>query len=154
MKRTYSLILLPFHYFMMSVWTSLLIERYSAIDTFTKSRFCFFIINQVIISCISMTVRTMAWKQGWIYGRGWIWFQWSMECFPQTFHLMMWFFNFISWISFKWYYVLLHILSMLVWIGLWKIKDIYYSFIYIEVVLSKHRFYVEIINYHVDSSVP
>ena len=26
-----------------------------------------------------MTVRRMNWKKGWIYGQGWMWFQWSTE---------------------------------------------------------------------------
>ena len=32
-----------------------------------------------------MTVRLMAWKQGWICGRGWMWFQCSIEHFIRHF---------------------------------------------------------------------
>ena len=45
--------------------------------------------------------------------------------FSQTFHLTMWFFQFITDIIFKWYYVLWCIISLLVWIGLWKKLRIY-----------------------------
>ena len=40
--------------------------------------------------------------------------------FDQMFHLMMWFFHFITGITFKWDYVLWIIIDMLVWNGLWK----------------------------------
>ena len=38
--------------------------------------------------------------------------------FAQTFHLMMWFFQFITGITFKWYYVIWCSISLLVWIGI------------------------------------
>ena len=45
--------------------------------------------------------------------------------FAQTFHLEMWFFQFITGINFKLYYVLWHIIDLLVWIGLWTKFRIY-----------------------------
>ena len=39
--------------------------------------------------------------------------------FTHTFHLKMWFFQFITGITFKWYYVMWRIIALLVWIGLW-----------------------------------
>ena len=39
--------------------------------------------------------------------------------FAQEFHLAMSFFHFITGINFNWDYVLLHIIALLVWIGLW-----------------------------------
>ena len=34
---------------------------------------------------ISTTVILITYKQGWIYGRGWMWFQWSVEHFLRNF---------------------------------------------------------------------
>ena len=45
--------------------------------------------------------------------------------FAQTFHLTMWFFNFITGITFKWDYVIRHSVAPLVWIGIWKKLRIY-----------------------------
>ena len=39
--------------------------------------------------------------------------------FDQTFHLTMWFFQFITGISFKWDYVIGRSVALLIWIGLW-----------------------------------
>ena len=40
--------------------------------------------------------------------------------FAQTFHLTMWFFQFITGITFKWDYVIVRSVYVLVWIGLWN----------------------------------
>ena len=45
--------------------------------------------------------------------------------FSHTFHLTMWFFQFITVITFKWNYVIGRSVSLLVWIGLWKILRTY-----------------------------
>ena len=45
--------------------------------------------------------------------------------FSQKIHFRMWFFHFITGITFMWYYVLWHIINLLVWIGLWKKLRIY-----------------------------
>ena len=45
--------------------------------------------------------------------------------FSQTFHLTMRFFRFITFISFKWYYMLCQIISLLVWTGLSDKLSIY-----------------------------
>ena len=45
----------------------------------TITQFWFLLVNHPIVWRIFMTVRLMTWKQGWIYGRIWMWFQWSME---------------------------------------------------------------------------
>ena len=54
------------------------------------------------------------------------------EKFAQIFHLTMWFFQFITGITFKWDYVIGCSVDMLVWIGLWTKLRIYrvppYSF--------------------------
>ena len=47
----------------------------------TITQLCFFLVNHSILWKIYMTVRLMTWKEVWIYGRGWMWFQWSMEYF-------------------------------------------------------------------------
>ena len=39
--------------------------------------------------------------------------------FAQTFHFIMWFFQFITRITFNWYFVMWYIIDLLVWIGLW-----------------------------------
>ena len=39
--------------------------------------------------------------------------------FAQTFHLKMWFFQFITGINFKWDYVIGRSVALLIWIGLW-----------------------------------
>ena len=45
--------------------------------------------------------------------------------FTQTFHLKMWFFQFITGINFKWYYVIRRSVALLVCIGLWTKLIIY-----------------------------
>ena len=45
--------------------------------------------------------------------------------YSQTFHLTMWFFQFITGITFKWDYVIGRSVSLLVWIGLWTKLIIY-----------------------------
>ena len=45
--------------------------------------------------------------------------------FAQTFHLTMWFFQFITRITFKWDYVIGRSVDLLVWIGLCKKMRIY-----------------------------
>ena len=45
--------------------------------------------------------------------------------FSQTFHLTMWFFQFITGITFKWDYVIRRGVALLVWIGLWTKLRIY-----------------------------
>ena len=39
--------------------------------------------------------------------------------FAQTFHLTIWFFQFITGFTFKWDYVIGQSVALLVWIGLW-----------------------------------
>ena len=45
----------------------------------TITQFLFLLVNHPIMWRIYMTVRLITWKQGWIYGRGYMWFKWSME---------------------------------------------------------------------------
>ena len=45
--------------------------------------------------------------------------------FAQTFHLTMWFFQFITGITFKWDYAIGRSIDLLVWIGLWTKLRIY-----------------------------
>ena len=45
--------------------------------------------------------------------------------FSQTCHLTMWFFQFITGITFKWDYVIGRSVDLLVWIGLWTKLRIY-----------------------------
>ena len=45
--------------------------------------------------------------------------------FAQTIHLTMWFFQFITGITFKWDYVIGRSVAMLIWIGLWTKLRIY-----------------------------
>ena len=45
--------------------------------------------------------------------------------FAQTFHLTMWFFQFINGLTFKWDYVIWRSISLLVWIGIWTRLKIY-----------------------------
>ena len=45
--------------------------------------------------------------------------------FAQTFHLMMWFFQFSTGITFKWDYVIWKIIALLLLIGLWTKLRIY-----------------------------
>ena len=47
------------------------------------------------------------------------------ETFAQTFHLTMWFFQFITGITFKWDYVIGRSVALLIWIGLWTKLIIY-----------------------------
>ena len=43
--------------------------------------------------------------------------------FTHTFHLTMWFFQFITGIFFKWYYVIGKSVALLVCIGIWKKRE-------------------------------
>ena len=52
-------------------------------------------------------------------------FQVEYGTFAQTFHLMIWFFQIITRIDFKWYYVLWCIIDLLALIVLWKNLRIY-----------------------------
>ena len=45
--------------------------------------------------------------------------------FAQTFHLMMCLFQFITGVTFKWYYVIGRSVALLVWIGIWTKLRIY-----------------------------
>ena len=45
--------------------------------------------------------------------------------FAQTFHLTIWFFQFITGITFKWDYVIVQSVALLIWIGLWNKLRIY-----------------------------
>ena len=45
--------------------------------------------------------------------------------FAQTFHLKIWFFQFITGITFKWDYVIWCSIALLVWIGIWTKLIIY-----------------------------
>ena len=45
--------------------------------------------------------------------------------FSQTFHLTIWFFQFITWITFKWDYVIGRSVALLICIGPWKKLRIY-----------------------------
>ena len=45
--------------------------------------------------------------------------------FSQTFHLTIWFFQFITGITFKWYYVIGRGVALMVWISLWIKLRIY-----------------------------
>ena len=45
--------------------------------------------------------------------------------FAQTFHLTIWFFQFITGIDFKWDYLIGRSVSLLIWIGLWTKLRIY-----------------------------
>ena len=45
--------------------------------------------------------------------------------FAQTFHFKIWFFQFITGISFKWDYVIGRSVALLVWIGIWTKLIIY-----------------------------
>ena len=45
--------------------------------------------------------------------------------FAQTFHLTMWFFQFITGVTFMWDYVMGRSVALLIWIGLWTKLRIY-----------------------------
>ena len=45
--------------------------------------------------------------------------------FTQTIHFTMWFLQFITGITFKWYYIIGRSIALLVWIGLWTKLRIY-----------------------------
>ena len=45
--------------------------------------------------------------------------------FTQKFHLTMWFFQFITGIKFRWDYVIVRSVALMVWIGLWTKLRIY-----------------------------
>ena len=45
--------------------------------------------------------------------------------FYQTFHLKMWFFEFITGVNFRWDYVLWHIVALMSWIGICTKLKIY-----------------------------
>ena len=52
---------------------------WQAPDSFTITQIWFLLVNHLILWIISTMVRLMTWKQGCIYGQGWMWFQLSME---------------------------------------------------------------------------
>ena len=73
---------------------------------------------------ISMTVIFMTWKQGWIYGRIWMRFQWSME--HSLRHFTRWCGSFILWMRSTPSGIMWSGVVLLYWYGLvfepnWKI---------------------------------
>ena len=48
-------------------------------DSATVTRFCFLLLNNLLIKMIYMKVKIMTWKEGCICGKGWVWVHWSME---------------------------------------------------------------------------
>ena len=51
----------------------------------TVTYFLFLLINHPVLWCIYTAVILMTWRQGWLYGRGWMWLQWSMKHFLISF---------------------------------------------------------------------
>ena len=92
-NRIYSPLLLLFYYFMMPVWPWISLDRGGSWSWIlsTSSSQCHSK-PVLVITCkppntvkYILKVKLMAWKQGWICGRRWMWFQCSMDNFPRYF---------------------------------------------------------------------
>ena len=122
-----------FNYFMVLVWPRFSLERdiYWSLILRTNSIQCHN--NPVLVPPrkIPYTVKDLYANN--IYNhktRVDIWMRMDVfpvqyETFDQTFHLMMWFFQFIIGITLNLDYVLWHIIALLVWIGIWTKLRIY-----------------------------
>ena len=116
-----------FYYFMMSVWPCISLERKSCRrwSLRTSSRQCHN--NPVLVPPRKPPDPVKDLYDNHTYDlkkRVDIWT--SMEVVPveygtftQIFHLMMWFFQFITGIYFKWDYEIRQSVALLVWIGIW-----------------------------------
>ena len=133
LKRFCSPLLIYFYYFMMSMWTLISLESESCRrwSLRTSSRHCHN--NPVLVppckapdyvkniydgQTYDMKTRVDIWTKIYIvpveYGT-----------FNHTFHLMMWLFQYITGINFKWDYLIRCSVALLVWIDLWTKLRIY-----------------------------
>ena len=114
------------YYFMMSVWPWISLEREISWrwSLRTSSSQCHN--NSVLVSPCKIPDHVKGINGGQNYDlrtRVDIWtnmdlVQVEYGTFALTFYLTMWFFQFITGITFKWYYVLWHIIALMVWICL------------------------------------
>ena len=122
-----------FHYFMMLVWPWILLERESCWRCIlrTSSSQCH---NKPVLvpprkppdpvkdlyegQAYDLKIRVYIWTRMAVVPEEYV-------TFAQTFHLTIWFFQFITGINFKWDYVMWHIIDLLVWIVLWTKLIIY-----------------------------
>ena len=133
LKIVCSPLLLYFYYFIMSMWPWISLERDSCwrCNLTTSSSQC--PNNPVLVPPRKPPDPVKDLYDGQIYDlktRVDIWtsmdvVQVEYGTFAQTFHLKMWFFQFITGITFKWDYVIGRSVALLVWIGLWTKSIIY-----------------------------
>ena len=123
--------MLYFYYFVMSMWTWISIERESCWRWRLRISSSQCHNNQVFVPprkppksvkdlydshTYDLKTRVDIWTRMDIMSL-------QYEILGQTFHLTMWFFQFIHGITFKWDYVIWFSIVLLVWIGLWKKID-------------------------------
>ena len=124
---------MTFHYFTMLVWHYIMFERYSSWSWSLRTSSIQYHSNPVLVPPHKPPYLVVDLYDGQIYElktRVNIWT--SMDVitvdygiFYQMFCLKMWSFQFIPRIDFRWYYVLLYIVALLVWSGLWTKLRIY-----------------------------
>ena len=132
-KRVFFPLLLYFYYFMMSMWPCISLKKESSwIWSLSKSSSqCHN--NPVLVPLCKPPDPVKDIYDGQTYDlktRVDIWTRMDVVpveygTFTQTFHLMIWFFQFINGINFKWDYVTGRSFTLLVWIGIWKKLRIY-----------------------------
>ena len=160
LKRYFSPLLLYFYYLMMLMWPCISLEReiYRRWILRTSSSQCHN--NQVLVPPRKPPDLVKDIYDGQTYDlktRVDIWtrmdvFPVQYETFTQTFHLKMWFFQFITVITFKWYYVIGRSVALLVWIGIWtKIENLYSSSRPSQMFLKRFGISMEIIHVELDS---
>ena len=122
-----------FHYFIMAVWTWILLEKEISWSWSLRK-----ISNQCRSNLISVPPRKPPDPMNGIYGGQTYYSRTRVDTwtrmdvvpveygtFAQNFHLMIWFFRFITGINFKWDYVMWQIIDMLACIDIWTKMRIY-----------------------------
>ena len=127
LKRVCSPIMLYFYYFMMLMWPWISLERESCWRWSTRTNSSQYHNKPVLVPPRKPPNNVKYLYEGQNYDlktRVEIWTRMDLVpvqygTFAQTFHLTMWFFQFITGITIKWYSVMGRNVALLVCIGLW-----------------------------------
>ena len=133
LNRSFSHLVLYFYYFMMSMWPWISLERESCWIWSQRKNSSQCHNFPILVPPRKITNPVKDIYDGQTYDletRLEIWTRMDVVpveygTFAQAFHLTMWFFQFITGITFKWDYVIGRSVALLIWIGLWKKLRIY-----------------------------
>ena len=132
-KEIFSLLLLYIYYFMIPMWPCILIDRKICWVWILRTSSSQCHNTQVLFPPRKLPDHVKDLYDGHTYHlktRVDIWMRMDVVpleygTFAHTFHLKIWFFQFMTGITFKWYYVMCRILALFVWIGILNKMRIY-----------------------------